>query len=62
MTTATGDHFDMRTGDMALLEVKPPHSLEEWTQAMDDLRAKVHEAPGSPKCHATGWDFKLRRA
>ena len=62
--------IQVRIFGQALLEAKPPKSLEEWKQAMEDLRAKVRKAPGIPNCHcyrytwvARGfWDFQLRRA
>ena len=52
------------------MEAKPPTSVEEWNQALEDLRASVHKALGIPNSHCYYflcvvrgfWDFQRVRA
>ena len=60
----------VRAFGLALLKVKPPNSLAEWSQAMSEMTTAVHKAPGipSPRCYRYKWvvrgfwDFARRQA
>ena len=60
----------VRAFGLALLKVKPPNSLAEWSQAMSEMTTAVHKAPGIPsaKCYRYKWvvrgfwDFTRKRA
>ena len=60
----------VRAFGLALLKVKPPNSLAEWSQAMLEMTTAVPKAPGipSPKCYRYKWvvrgfwDFARRQA
>ena len=60
----------VRAFGLALLKVKPPNSLAEWSQAMSEMTTAVPKAPGlpSPRCYRYKWvvrgfwDFARKQA
>ena len=60
----------VRAFGLALVKVKPPNSLEEWSRAMSDMTSAVRSAPGIPKttCYRykwvvrAFWDYSRKRS
>ena len=60
----------LRIFSQALMDTKLPKSVEEWKQAMVDLRAQVQKAPGIPNCTCyrylwvarSFWNYRLWQA